>query len=87
MDIRSGLKTPSNHFKTDPDQPSPCIQQVDGSDNILITHKKFHISFDFLFGKRFYHSFFVLELMQPEIESFLLHEIGMMTGFDDPAPV
>ena len=73
-----------------------------GSDNILITYKKISISFDFIFGKRFLsndnwfrrrriirHSSFslILELMQPEIEAFLLHQIGMLTAFDDPAPV
>ena len=29
----------------------------------------------------------ILKLMQPEIEAFLLHQIGMVSGFDNPAPV
>jgi hypothetical protein len=79
--------------QANPDCHHPAGQD-DGSDNILIKHEKFSISFDFLFGKRFLsneirHSSFILilELIQPEIEAFLLHQIGMMTGFDNPAPV
>jgi len=54
LDLIRGFETTSNQLKTDSDQPSPCIQPVDKSDNILIKHKKFSIPFDLRFGKRFY---------------------------------